>query len=281
MSLWGLQRIALRTSSWFAVGTAQLTSNAAGSVIPGGGAASGAFSYRMLVQAGIPGGDVAAGLTATMLATTATVFALPLLALPAVLGGRGAARARRDGVHRRRRIRARRGSRYGGLPVGPPAVARRPRRTLGDAAHVEARQGGRPAGTAAAPARPDSERIRRALAPRARGRGGQGRLRLHRARLLPRRRRRAAESVARAARLRRGGAARARPRDAGRARLRRGGADGLLALAGVSAEQAIVATLAYRLVSFWLPLPVGGIAYLLFRRRYGSAGDSSASTASP
>jgi uncharacterized membrane protein YbhN (UPF0104 family) len=29
-----------------------------------------------------------------------------------------------------------------------------------------------------------------------------------------------------------------------------------------------VATLAYRLVSFWLPIPVGGAGYVLFRRRY-------------
>ena len=59
------------------------------------------------------------------------------------------------------------------------------------------------------------------------------------------------------------------------------GLTGMLALAGVSAQQALVGTLAYRLVAFWLPLPVGGIAYLLFRRRYGAGGDSSASTASP
>jgi hypothetical protein len=59
------------------------------------------------------------------------------------------------------------------------------------------------------------------------------------------------------------------------------GLTGMLALAGVSAEQALVGTLAYRLVSFWLPLPVGGIAYLLFRHRYGAGGDSSASTTSP
>jgi uncharacterized membrane protein YbhN (UPF0104 family) len=45
---------------------------------------------------------------------------------------------------------------------------------------------------------------------------------------------------------------------------------GTLALAGVSGGDALVATLAYRLVAFWLPIPIGGVAYLLFRRRYGS-----------
>ncbi len=41
-----------------------------------------------------------------------------------------------------------------------------------------------------------------------------------------------------------------------------------LTLAGVNAADAVLATLAYRLVSYWLPLVVGPIAYLLHRRRY-------------
>ena len=49
------------------------------------------------------------------------------------------------------------------------------------------------------------------------------------------------------------------------------GLAGLLVLAGVSAGDAAVATLAYRLLSFWLPLPVGLVAYWLGRRRYGGA----------
>jgi len=43
---------------------------------------------------------------------------------------------------------------------------------------------------------------------------------------------------------------------------------GTLTLAGVNPSDALVATLVYRLVSFWLPIPVGGGAYALFRRRY-------------
>ena len=35
------------------------------------------------------------------------------------------------------------------------------------------------------------------------------------------------------------------------------GLTGLLALAGVSAGTAAVATLAYRLIGYWLPLPLG------------------------
>jgi len=41
-----------------------------------------------------------------------------------------------------------------------------------------------------------------------------------------------------------------------------------LTLAGVSAPDAVLATLAYRLVSYWMPLLVGPIAYALHRRRY-------------
>jgi uncharacterized protein (TIRG00374 family) len=44
------------------------------------------------------------------------------------------------------------------------------------------------------------------------------------------------------------------------------GLTGLLALAGVNAGDAAVATLAYRLVSYWLPLPAGAGAALLHRQ---------------
>jgi uncharacterized membrane protein YbhN (UPF0104 family) len=43
---------------------------------------------------------------------------------------------------------------------------------------------------------------------------------------------------------------------------------GTLALAGVGGPQALTATLLYRLAAYWLPIPAGGVAYLLFRRRY-------------
>jgi uncharacterized protein (TIRG00374 family) len=57
------------------------------------------------------------------------------------------------------------------------------------------------------------------------------------------------------------------------------GLTGTLALAGVPAGAAVVATLAYRLVSFWLPIPAGGVAAILHRRNYGEAGERSLSSA--
>jgi uncharacterized protein (TIRG00374 family) len=44
-----------------------------------------------------------------------------------------------------------------------------------------------------------------------------------------------------------------------------------LALIGVSTGQAAAATLAYRLVSYWLLLPAGGIAWIVHRRRVAAA----------
>src|SRR4029079_3663346 len=82
-----LQRMPLRTPSCFAVATSQLAGNAAGNVIPGGGATAAAFSYRLLVRAGVPRENVAPGLGAGSIANTTTIFAFPLLALPAILGG--------------------------------------------------------------------------------------------------------------------------------------------------------------------------------------------------
>ena len=49
------------------------------------------------------------------------------------------------------------------------------------------------------------------------------------------------------------------------------GLTGTLALAGVAAAPAALATLACRLASYWLPLPVGLIAWVWHRRRYGAA----------
>jgi uncharacterized protein (TIRG00374 family) len=44
---------------------------------------------------------------------------------------------------------------------------------------------------------------------------------------------------------------------------------GLLVLAGVPSGSAIIATLAYRLVTYWLPIFAGSAIYFAFRRRYG------------
>jgi uncharacterized protein (TIRG00374 family) len=50
------------------------------------------------------------------------------------------------------------------------------------------------------------------------------------------------------------------------------GLSALLILAGVPGVDAVVATLAYRIISYWLPIAVGPFAYLAFRLRYGKPG---------
>src|SRR5204862_6984304 len=46
------------------------------------------------------------------------------------------------------------------------------------------------------------------------------------------------------------------------------GLTAMLTLAGVGAGAAVLTTFAYRLVSYWLPLPVGLVAWLVHRRRH-------------
>ena len=48
-----------------------------------------------------------------------------------------------------------------------------------------------------------------------------------------------------------------------------------LALAGVSAGDAVLATFAYRLFSYWLPLPLGLLGATLHRRRYSRTAPAS------
>jgi uncharacterized protein (TIRG00374 family) len=85
--VWALQHLAMRGPSWPAVITSQLAGNALAKIAPGGGAVGGALQYRMLVQAGLPGPRAVAGLTAVNLLTFAAVLAMPVLAIPGILRG--------------------------------------------------------------------------------------------------------------------------------------------------------------------------------------------------
>ena len=85
--LWALQRLALHRPSWPAVVSSQLAGNALAKIAPGGGALGAALQYRMLVQSGVPGPPAAAGLTASSLLVFAVVLAMPVLAIPAFIRG--------------------------------------------------------------------------------------------------------------------------------------------------------------------------------------------------
>ena len=82
-----MQRLAFRTERWFPVVTGYLAGGACERVVPGGGAAGASVEYGMLVRADIPRGRVASGLAASSLLTFAALLVLPVIALPFVLLG--------------------------------------------------------------------------------------------------------------------------------------------------------------------------------------------------
>ncbi len=85
--IWYLLRIALHTRRWFVVATSQLAGNAFSRLVPAGAAAGVAVQYRMLADAGVATARAASSLTAVSLLTFAVVLSLPVLAIPAMIGG--------------------------------------------------------------------------------------------------------------------------------------------------------------------------------------------------
>jgi uncharacterized protein (TIRG00374 family) len=82
-----LQRIALRTKAWFSVITAQLAGNAISLIVPGGAAAGAAVQFRMLAISGMDPTDAVGGLTAFSFLGIGGLLALPVFVLPVVLFG--------------------------------------------------------------------------------------------------------------------------------------------------------------------------------------------------
>lgn len=85
--VWLLLRLATRTTQWLAVATSQLASNALSSILPAGAAAGATLQVRMLSEAGIETTTAASGMTAFTLLQFATVAIVPVLLLPAVITG--------------------------------------------------------------------------------------------------------------------------------------------------------------------------------------------------
>ena len=271
VAVWELDRIALRTRSWFAVACAQLSGNAFGRVVPGGGATAATFTVGMLRQAGIDAGQAAAALSASTALQIATTLALPLLALPAILGGSPISHSLAMAA-------------YLGLPVllllliagglafatdkplelagralqwALNATVRRqrhltdlPQQLLSDRDFIRTTLGERwRSAVPAAAANTGLDYLALLCALRAVGADPRPSLVL------------LAYTAAEVLAL--------IPLTPGGLGFVEAGLVGTLTLAGVSGRDALAATLLYRLVAYWLPLPAGGIAYLLFRRRYG------------
>jgi uncharacterized protein (TIRG00374 family) len=85
--LWDLQRLALHGVRWRPVIAAQLASNALSNIAPGGGPVGAALQYRIFVAAGLERRKVVSALTAVNLLVLAIVFGLPVLAVPALVSG--------------------------------------------------------------------------------------------------------------------------------------------------------------------------------------------------
>jgi len=267
---WALQRLSLRTGKWFGIATAQIAGNAFSRIVPGGAAAGAAIQYRLLVQSGLDAATVGTGLTAASFISSATLFALPVLALPAILFGAPAPRGLVQSAWL--------GAALFVLAVAAGAVllsTERPLRLAGSAIQrVENRMHKEEPPKTALPDELVRQRdqIRETL-------GDNWWLALFSAMgnwLF--------DYLALLAALTAVGS---RPRPSlvllayvaaavlgwipvtpGGLGFVEAGLAATLTLAGVSSGDAVLATLAYRLVSYWLPLLLGPIAYWLHHRRY-------------
>ena len=267
--LWELDRIALGSTGWFTIATGQLAGNALGRIIPGSATP---FTVVMLRKAGVDGGDAAAALTASTGLQIATALALPVLALPAILGGAP--------VDRGLAMAAYLGGAVVVLLVGTGAVLfttdaplERVGRWVQSLVNVTVRRR-RPVEGLPEELISDRNFIRTTLDRR------------WKSAILAAAGNTGFDYLALLCALRAVGAS---PRPSlvvlayasaellaqipftpGGLGFVEAGLVGTLTLAGVPGHEALAATLLYRLVSYWLPIPVGGVAYLLFRRRYGS-----------
>ncbi len=267
--LWVVMWVAVRRASMWQIATSQLASNAFGRVVPGGGAAAGALQYRMLVDAGAPRGSTATGLTAANLLTFGVLLGLPLLAVPAVLEGRVDAGIRSLLVWAGMILLA---LIAGGVVL---VVTDRPLRRIGMIVQrVRNRLWSRRPPMTGLPARLVEERDLIVRVVGARWKlalaGSLGKTLLDFAVL--------------AVALRAVGADAALslvllsyftaqllvqiPITPGGLGFVEAGLTGSLALAGVSGGDAVLATLAYRLFSYWLPIPLGGVSWWVFRRQH-------------
>ena len=270
-----LQRLALRTKGWFAVVTAGLTGNAVTDSLPGGDAAGAAVQFRMLTTAGFDTDTAVGGLTAFSLLGIGGLLALPFFALPAILVGVPAS----PGLVHTALLGV---AGFAAFAIFFAIMLRTdwPLATAGRAAQRLRNwvtRGRRPPVTGLDKRLLDErDAIREVL-----GREWwqavlltAGRLGFDFGCLLAALRATGADPrpslvlLAYSA----AGIVALLPLTPGGLGIVEASLGGLLVLAGVGAGYAFLATLAYRIAAYWLPLLAGPPAYLLFRHRYGRPG---------
>ncbi|HEV7525284.1 MAG TPA: lysylphosphatidylglycerol synthase transmembrane domain-containing protein [Acidimicrobiia bacterium] len=269
-----LQRVALRTDAVFAVATSQLAGNAMTQVVPGGAAAGATLQLRMLAQSGADTATAISGFTAFSLLQTASILFLPVLTLPTILLGapvnRGLAQTAFLGIAGFVVVAG-----FGAMLLTTDGLLRGIGRFVEIVRNRILRNRHPLTGL---PERLVRERdsIRAVLGNRWRialtataCRLGFDFLALFAALAavgsLPR------PSLALLAYTAASLLAMI-PITPGGLGLVEAGLTGALALAGVKPAQAVLATLLYRLASYWIPIVAGPIAYTLFRRRYRASG---------
>ena len=271
--LWGLQHVALAARRWGPVITSQLAGNALSKIAPGGGAVGAALQYKMLVQSGIDRSRVVTGLTAANLLTFGVVLGLPVLAIPALVRG---------GVDRN---------------LVEVMVLALVVFVLLSVVATLVLASDRPLGWIGRLVQRVRNRLHRSTEPRT---GLPERLLRDRDRILstlgPKWKRATVATVGRwafdyATLLAALAAVGSHPRPGlvllafsgaqvlaqipvtpGGLGFVEAGLTAMLALAGVSAGDAVLATFAYRLFSYWLPLPAGLVAFVVHRRAAAAAG---------
>ena len=273
--MWALLRLALDVKPWFPVATAQLAGNAFSRIVPGGAAAGGAMQFDMLRQAGIGTTWAATSVTAVSLISTATLLGLPILSITVILV---------TGASVERNL-----FRVGSIAVlvclaaiaGGAVLlfADRPLLWLGGVIQrLRNRLLRRRPPLAGLPERLVDERdlIRRVL-----GAGwwkallySAGNWLLDLTALLIALAAVGAEPRASVVLLAYVVAAFLGmiPLTPGGLGFVEAGLVGTLSLAGIGTDQALLATLVYRLASYWLPIPTGAVAYLLAGHKYGRPG---------
>jgi uncharacterized protein (TIRG00374 family) len=273
----GLQRIALGTKAWFSVATSQLAGNSISLIVPGGAAVGAATQFRMLAASGNDTAAAVGGLTVFSLLQIGGLLALPIFVLPAIIAGTPIARSLE--------YTALLGLVAFVLFAGFGAavlVLDAPMRWAGrvvQAARNRWRRNAAPMTDLPDRLVRERNRIRDVLGQRWKAATllSSGRLLLDYGCLLASIRATGAKpnpslvllayAVAKLLAL--------IPITPGGLGIVEAGLSGLLIVAGVPGGDAVVATLAYRLISYWLPIFVGPFAYLAFRMRYGKPGHGS------
>jgi uncharacterized protein (TIRG00374 family) len=270
---WILLGLCLRSRNWGLMATSQLTSAAIARVVPGGSATATAVQYKLLNQAGISSEQAGTGLTVATILNLGVLAALPVFSLPAILFGPPIDSALVNGAVAAG-ISFVAASLIAGLFLGWD----RPLRALGRSVDAIATRVGRPPAHEPRAERYVSSRnlIRShlgkswhwvvlaslgkwgfdymALVLAVRGVGHEDTSMVLLLAFV------AASLLGKI------------PLTPGGLGFVEAGLTGTLVLAGLSSGDAVLATLAYRLVSYWLPIPLGGLAYLVYRRRMRARG---------